>query len=110
MKLTIADHVWLNSEGVCSAQHLTDISGLSSAELDELIASGFILPIDDQAHPPLFQLHSLVMATTARRLRDDFELDQNGLLLALSLMRRIDDLQAQLRAAHASSASFTVIS
>lgn len=101
MKLTIEGHVWLDNEGTCSAQDLIEVSGLSSEELDELIANGVILPIDEQADRPLFQLHYLVTATTARRLRDDFELDQNGLVLALTLMRRIDELQEQLKAAHA---------
>ncbi|MBC7415273.1 MAG: hypothetical protein H7327_10100, partial [Herminiimonas sp.] len=50
----------------------------------------------DTSGPPAFALRWVVTATTARRLRDDFELDRNGVSLALTLMQRIEDLEAQL--------------
>ncbi|WP_369125181.1 chaperone modulator CbpM, partial [Cryobacterium sp. RTS3] len=40
-------------------------------------------------------------ARTARRLRDDFELDGHGLAVALNLLRRIRELEAQLTHAQA---------
>ena len=101
MKLTIEEHIWLDSERVCSAQHLAQGSGLSDDEINALIAHGVILPIDEQAQPQSFYLHYQATAATARKLRDDFELDQNGLLLALTLMRRIQALEEQLKAAQA---------
>ena len=101
MNLTIEEHIWLNTERVCSARHLAEVSGLSDEEIDALIANGFILPIDEQAEQQSFYLDCQVTAATARKLRDDFELDQNGLMLALTLMRRIQALEEQLKAAQA---------
>lgn len=92
----VTEWIWLNEEGVCSAQHLIEVSGLSNEELDELIANGVIVPVDADAYPPSFQLRSVVIANKARRLRDDFDLDRNGLVLALTLMQRIAELEAEI--------------
>lgn len=92
----VTEWIWLNEEGVCSAQHLIEVSGLSNEELDELIANGVIVPVDADAYPLSFQLRSVVIANKARRLRDDFDLDRNGLVLALTLMQRIAELEAEI--------------
>ena len=88
--------IWLNDQAVCSALHLAEISGLTVEEIDELIANRVIVPVDDAVIPPAFALRWVVTATTARRLRDDFELDRNGVSLALTLMQRIEDLEVQV--------------
>ena len=88
--------IWLNDQAACSAQHLAEVSGLSVEEIDELIATRVIVPVDEATSPPAFALRWVVTATTARRLRDDFELDRNGVSLALTLMQRIEDLEAQV--------------
>jgi hypothetical protein len=42
-----------------------------------------------------------VVLPALRRLRDDFELDRNGMVLALTLMQRIDALNEELDALRA---------
>jgi chaperone modulatory protein CbpM len=101
MKIEVSEWIWLDDRAVCSAQHLAEVSGLSQEELDALIESGVIVAVDDTARPKSFPLRYLVTANIARRLRDDFELDRSGMVLAMALMRRIDELQEQLNAAHA---------
>jgi len=101
MTVTVSEWIWLNDHGVCSAEHLSEVSGLSNEELGELIDIGVIVPVDDKVRPMEFQLRYVVIANTARRLRDDFELDRHGVALALTLMRRIDDLQEELSAVRA---------
>lgn len=101
MNINVSDCIWLNDLGVCSAQHLVEVSGLSNEELDELIENGVIVPVDDKAQSKSFQLRCIVTANAARRLRDDFELDRHGVVLALTLMRRIDELQDELNAVRA---------
>jgi len=96
MKRNVSEPIWLDEHGVCSAQHLADMSGLTNEELGELIESGVILPFDDTALSMSFQLRYIVTANIARRLRDDFELDRTGVALAMTLIRRIDELQAEL--------------
>jgi chaperone modulatory protein CbpM len=103
MNINQSEWIWLNDQDICSAQHLIEVSGLSGEELDELINNGVILPIDDQARQKTFLLHYVVVAKNARRLRDDFELDRHGLALALTLMKRIDELQEELNAMQANT-------
>ena len=55
-----------------------------------------IVPVDTATQPHAFYLHSIVTVTTARRLRDDFELDLHGLLLALTLLQRLGETEAAL--------------
>jgi chaperone modulatory protein CbpM len=101
MTVDVSEWVWLNDQKVCSARHLTEVSGLSEEELDELIEMGVIEPVNVDAQPQLFQLRYVVTANAARRLRDDFELDRNGLALALTLLRRIEELREELNAMRA---------
>lgn len=96
VNINVSHWIWLNDQAVCSAQHLAEISGLTLAEIDELIANRVIVPVDESGNPPAFALRWVVTATTARRLRDDFELDRNGVSLALTLMQRIEDLESQI--------------
>jgi chaperone modulatory protein CbpM len=107
MKIDTSDWVWLNDREVCSAQQLADISGLSGEEINELVEMGLIAPIDTSAPVPasmpsrVFHLRCIVTVKAARRLRDDFELDRNGMVLALTLMQRIDALHEELHALRA---------
>jgi len=57
--------------------------------------------VDTGTPTRMFQLRYVVTVKTARRLRDDFELDRRGLALALSLLQRIDELQAEIHATKA---------
>lgn len=98
MKIQLTEQIWLNDQGQCTTQQLTEVSGLSEQELSGLIDHHFLVPADAQAIPKTFPLHAIVMANRARRLRDDFELESNGLLLVLSLLDRIEALQEQLKA------------
>jgi chaperone modulatory protein CbpM len=98
MKIHVTDAIWLNDSGVCSMEYLADLSGLSLAEVHDLVDSGVIVPVDPAAHPASFHLHSIVTAITARRLRDDFELDQHGVAVALLLLGRIHFLENELQA------------
>lgn len=106
MNVEFSQWTLLGDQAVCSAQHLAEISGLSDLELDELIECGVIVPVDITSRSLSFYLRHVVTANTARRLRDDFELDRNGLALAMTLMRRMVGLQEELdrmraRIAHA---------
>ena len=100
MNIDTSDWAWLNDWEVCSAQYLAEVSGLSQADIDELVEMGVIVPVngpaDAPAQPQSFYLRCVVTVKTARRLRDDFELDRNGMVLALTLMQRIDALNEEL--------------
>ncbi|TCS37047.1 chaperone modulatory protein CbpM [Paucimonas lemoignei] len=93
--VNVADWLWLNDEGFCSAQHLLEYSGLAADELDDLVENGVITPIDKTSRPQSFQLHYISVARLARRLRDDFELDRRGITLAMTLINRINELESE---------------
>ncbi|MFZ6746001.1 chaperone modulator CbpM [Undibacterium sp. JH2W] len=97
MNVQIAEWTLLNDQNSCSITYLCDVSGLSEGEVNELIENGLITPIDDNAMAKIFPMHSIVTVSSARRLRDDFELDSHGMILALTLMQRIDELQSELQ-------------
>lgn len=97
MNIVVSESVWLDESGVCGIEHLAELSGLSLDELRDLIDSGVIAPVDESTQPDVFYLRYVVTAKTARRLRDDFELDRRGVAVALSLLERIDALDKELR-------------
>ena len=94
MTYELTDAVWLNQSDVCSIEHLAEVSGLSVEEIDDLVASGVIEAADVPKR--CFHLLHIVTVRQARRLRDDFQLDRNGVALAMALLRRIDSLEAAL--------------
>jgi len=97
MKVELTEVLWLDEPQELSLTDLAGLSGLSEADLRELADYGVIAPVDPQAEPPAFRADCIVTARTACRLRTDFELDVPGLALALTLLGRIHDLEAQLR-------------
>ncbi len=101
MKVNATEWVWLNEQAICSARNLVEVSGLSNEELDDLIENGVIAPVEASAQPMSFPLRYIVVASTARRLRDDFELDRHGMTLAMTLMHRIEELEMELNAVRA---------
>jgi chaperone modulatory protein CbpM len=88
--------VWLDEDEDCSIEHLADVSGLSLDEVEDLVVSGVIWPADAATEPRCFHLLHVVTLRQARRLRDDFELDSNGVALAMTLLRRIKVLERAL--------------
>jgi chaperone modulatory protein CbpM len=93
-KVTLS--VWLDQSAVCSIDQLAEVSGLTVDEIEDLVDNGLIEPAD--APERAFHLLHVVTVRKARRLRDDFQLDRNGLALAMTLLRRIDKLEAALLA------------
>lgn len=96
-----AQFTLLDFGDVCSLDQLVDVSGLTRDDVTLLVDSGVIVPVDAVAQAPAFHLHYVVVANTARRLRDDFELDGHGLALALTLLQRVRETEAELAAVRA---------
>jgi chaperone modulatory protein CbpM len=101
MTMQITDTVWLNDVAVCRIEHLVEVSGLSVEEIEDLIEAGVIAPQQPDVQPRSFELRYVITVKTARRLRDDFQLDPHGVSLALTLLQRIGELEAQLAATRA---------
>ncbi len=99
MTMQVTQAAYLNETTVCSIEHLVEVSGLSPEEIADLVENGLMEPADAAASPPAFHLRHVVTVRQARRLRDDFELDRNGLALAMALLRRIESLEQALQEA-----------
>lgn len=96
MESTVLDAVWLNEGGSCTMLHLAEASGLNNAELQMLIDSGALSPLHKAGDSLSFASGAMLVARTARRLRDDFELNPDGLALAMRLLARVEALEHEL--------------
>ena len=96
MAINTNEWIVLGDTEFCSLDELRNVSGLTLQELAELIDSGILVSREDERAPAVFSLSCIAVVRTARKLRDDFELDSHGISLAMTLIRRIDELQHQL--------------
>lgn len=99
MKVELTEAVWLEERGALTLVELAECSGLSEPELRDLVDLGALAPLDPGAEAKVwsFAPHCIVAARTACRLRNDFELDSDGLALVLSLLERVGELESELQ-------------
>jgi len=115
MTAEFAEAQWLCEQSEISVEQLAELSGLPAELLRELVDYGALVPLDApagagnarpesasaaaQAHWS-FAADCVMAVRAARRLRDDFDLDANALAVALTLIERIQALEARLREMH----------
>ena len=97
MHIEHTETVWLDERGTITLVELSQCSGLSETELRDLVELGAIEPLDATAPEPSFGTRCIVAARTACRIRNDFELDTQGLALVLSLLERVEELESALQ-------------
>jgi chaperone modulatory protein CbpM len=90
------DVLWLDEHRLVSFTELIEYSGLSEAELLDLVHSGALPARDAPGDGLVFSARVITLARTACRLRDDFELDTRGLAVALRLLERVRDLESEV--------------
>jgi len=95
--MKIEQAMWLHEQHELLLEELCELSGLSETELRELVDYGVLAPIDSDAQHWTFSADRLIVARSARRLRKDFDLDPHGVALAVTLLERVRDLEAELR-------------
>jgi len=88
--------LWLDERGVVSLSELVEVSGLTEAELLELVHLGAIPAHEARAGAYTFSARTVTVARTARRLRHELELDMSGLGVALQLLARVRDLEEEI--------------
>jgi chaperone modulatory protein CbpM len=104
MTMELTEAQWLHDQAEVSWEDLVEMSGLPPELLRDLVEAGALVPLNVQ--PPggvqpgqwRFAAACVVSVRTVSRLREDFELDTGALSVALGLIERIHDLEAQLRA------------
>jgi chaperone modulatory protein CbpM len=96
MQAEQTDAVWLDAKHEYSIAELVRCSGLSEAELRELVDYGALVPQNPQGAQWTFSGDIVVSVQAAGRLRADLELDAQALALAVTFIRRIRELEAQI--------------
>ena len=96
MKFETTSALVLDETGTLSIAQLVEQSGLTESDLEVLVECGALRPRDAQHR--VFSARCVVTARTARRLRDDFALDDvHALAVVLQMHERIDALEYELR-------------
>jgi chaperone modulatory protein CbpM len=101
MELDEIEAVWMDERAEFSLAEMVRCSGLSENDLRELVDFGVLVPADPQAAEWTFAGEVAVTMQMAGRLHSDLELDPQALALALTLLGRIRELEAQVRALRA---------
>ena len=96
MKAEHTEALWLTEDNEFSLDELAELSGVSAADLRELVDYGAVTPVDPDSSPWVFSGKCLLTIRTACRLRVSFDLDAHGVALTVSLLERIHELEAQL--------------
>ncbi|MDE2235629.1 MAG: hypothetical protein KGL13_06560 [Gammaproteobacteria bacterium] len=97
MQAKLDEVVWLNEQETVTLSELVEASGLTLAELQELVECGVLAPVESKGVEAIFYARCVTTAKTAGRLRRDFELDTHALALALTLLERVQELEARIR-------------
>ena len=99
MKIEISEALWLDAGTELTLAEIAERSGLSPDILRQLVELDILSPGDNSN--ATFSAECLVRARTARRLRDDFELDAGALALVMGLIERVHELESQMHALQA---------
>jgi len=91
----------LDTTQAITLAELAEFSGMSPAELDELIAYNALLPMPDSAPDVAFSAHWVVPLRTVAKLRMDFDLDLFTVAMLLDKLRQIELLQRQVQSLQA---------
>ena len=95
MTIERTEVLWIESRSDYSIDEVANLSGLPTDLLDELNACG-VLPATQVRTTVRFEAESVVLARAASRLREHFELNGEGLAVAVSLLRRVRALETEL--------------
>jgi chaperone modulatory protein CbpM len=91
------DALWPDEHRRLRPADLADLAGVSEAEVLELVECGALTPAEGTPGQWVFGVRSITVARTARRLREDLELDPHGVALLLAFIDRIRGLEDELR-------------
>ncbi len=93
--------VWLDARETVTITELSVACGLSSAELDELVAYGALAPLAPDQPERRFSAEHVGRLRQAGKLRVDFDLDLFAVVILLDYLNRIESLEQQLRSLQA---------
>lgn len=97
MRVELTEVQWVNVRQELPLREFVQRSGLAESDLRYLVESGVLAPLDPQAPAWSFSADCLPLARAAGRLRQSFDLEGQGLAVALTLIERVQELEARLR-------------
>ncbi len=103
MRIERTEVLWIEHRSDYTADEVASLSGLSPDVVEALVDCGALPTTDAATESAAFTTESLVLARAALRLQAHFELDEHGLAVAVSLMRRVRALEARVAALRAQS-------
>ncbi|HET9669693.1 MAG TPA: chaperone modulator CbpM [Casimicrobiaceae bacterium] len=90
--------LFLDEDGSVTATQLVEQTGLTLHEVELLVECGAIAPRDFAASMWTFSARSVLTARSARRLRDEFALDDaHAVAILLRFLQRIEALEGEVR-------------
>ena len=94
----MASEQWLHATARLRIVELSEVSGLTTEVLRELVDFGVLAPCDPTATEWDFTGDCVPALRAAARLGADFELETHALALVLTYLRRIEALESQIQA------------
>jgi chaperone modulatory protein CbpM len=91
-----AEAVWLTEDTEFSLAELADLAGVPENDVRELVEYGALAPVDPEAPAWIFNGRCVMTVRTACRLRVGFDLEPHGVALTVSLLERIQTLEAEV--------------
>ena len=89
--------LFLDDDGSVTAAQLVAQTGLTPNEVELLVECGAIAPRDFAAATWTFSARCVVTARSARRLRDEFALDDaHAVAILLRFLQRIEELEGEV--------------
>jgi hypothetical protein len=101
MNIETSEALRIDECGAIEWTQLIELSGLTEAELHELVDDGALVPVNVGAPAWSFDAQALTIARAAGRLRRELDLDAHALAVVLRLIARIEELEAEMRALRA---------
>lgn len=101
MNPPLLDVTWVASSESVTLSDLSEVCGLSRAELDELIDYGALAPLQMDQSIHRFSAHWVSPLRTAGKLRRDYDLELFSVAVLVGYLNQIDVLQNELRSLRA---------
>ena len=105
MNIETIEALRVDELGEITFAQLIEYSGMTDADLRELVDYGALVPVDPATSSWMFRAGNLTIARNAGRLRREFDLDPHGIAVLLRFIERIEELEAELRALRAGVAA-----
>ena len=96
MKQHMTEWIWLDASQTVDSFELSRITGLSTADLEELVEYGALVPLPLTQQGSTFSAAVVAPVRTVARLRAAYDLDVFTAGLLLGYLDRIDALERQL--------------